>query len=182
MKLIICSKNPIKVLAAKTAFESHFKDIVAESLDLSSKIGVLKQPMSSEETLESAVKRIELAQEIKTADYYVSMEGGIANDKYGSFLTWYVCVADKKGEKSIAGGGRMPLPRTVFNELNANSELELGDVMDRITKEDNVKQKGGSTAVFTENRVQRADVFRRAILMALIPFTSEIYKHLANNN
>ncbi len=178
MKIIVCSKNPVKISAAEEAFKSYFMEMEVNFLDLSAKLGGFKQPMSSEETLNSALKRIEIAQTIEKADYYVSMEGGMSADEHGAFLTWYVCVSDSSGVKSIAGGGRMPLPRAVFDELIANKEKELGDIMDRIAKEDNVKQKGGSTAIFTKNRIMRKDVFKRAIIMSLIPFTSEVYKQL----
>lgn len=178
MKIIVCSTNPVKISAAREAFKSHFSSIKIETIDVSHEAGVLQQPLSSEETLDSAVRRVEIAQNLTDADYYVSMEGGMSEDSYGVFLTWYVCILNKNGEKSLAGGGRMPLPRSIYNELKENRETELGDIMDRISKEENVKQKGGSTAIFTGNRVMRKDVFRRAILMALIPFTSSAYQKL----
>ncbi|MCE7741521.1 MAG: DUF84 family protein [Candidatus Heimdallarchaeota archaeon] len=178
MKIIVCSKNPVKISAAEEAFKSHFKNVEVKTIDLSQKLGVMKQPMSSDETLNSAVKRIEVAQNLEKADYYVSMEGGMEEDHFGSFLTWYVCIANRKREKSIAGGGRMPLPRAIYKELKENKEIELGEIMDRITNEENVKQKGGSTAIFTGNRVMRKEVFKRALFMALIPFTSSMYMKL----
>ncbi len=178
MKIVVCSTNPVKISAAKEAFRSHFSNVKVETIDVSQHTGVLQQPLSSEETLDSAVKRVEIAQNLTEADYYVSMEGGMFEDIYGAFLTWYVCIIDKNGKKSLAGGGRMPLPKSVYNELKENKKIELGDIMDRISKEKNVKQKGGCTAIFTGNRVMRKDVFRRAILMALIPFTSSTYQKL----
>jgi len=178
MKIIVCSKNPVKIAAAQEAFQSHFSEIKVESIDLTNKIDILKQPMTSEETLNSAVNRINIARKLTQAEYFVSMEGGMAEDKYGYFLTWYVCISDTSGQMSIAGGGRMPIPRSIYSELKENSNLELGDIMDRISNEKNVKQKGGSTAIFTGNRVFRKDVFKRELLMALIPFTSSEFKKL----
>ena len=180
MKIVVCSKNPVKIAAAKEAFGSHFKEIAIESVDLTNNIEVAKQPITSEETLNSAVNRIEIARKLTEADYYVSMEGGMNEDNYGSFLTWYVCISDKQGKLSVAGGGRMPLPRSIYEELKENDEIELGEIMDRISNEYNVKQRGGSTAIFTGNRVMRKDVFKRELLMALIPFTSGAYKQLEN--
>ena len=178
MKIIVCSKNPVKILAAEEAFKSHFNKIEMKSLDFSQKLGMLTQPLSAEETLKSAIKRVEIAQQIDDADYYCSMEGGMGQDEYGAFLTWYVCVAERKGEITIAGGGRMPLPKSIYKELKENKEIELGDIMDRISDVENTKQKGGSTALFTENRIIRKDVFKQSLLMALIPYTSKLYKNL----
>ena len=178
LSVVICSENPVKILAAKEAFSSYFKDLIFKTINLNEYKSVSKQPMSTIETLESAVNRVEIARKLEKANYYVSMEGGIEKDDYGAFLTWYVCVSNDSGKKSVSGGGRMPLPVTIYNELFHNKNIELGNVMDRIVDEDNIKQKGGSTAIFTGNRIQRKDVFKREIIIALIPFTSEIYKKL----
>ena len=80
MKIVVCSKNPVKIAAAKEAFGSHFKEIGIESVDLTNNIEVAKQPITSEETLNSAVNRIEIARKLTEADYYVSMEGGMNED------------------------------------------------------------------------------------------------------
>ncbi len=55
-KITICSKNPVKIQAVEEAFESHFTEIEYKTLDLSHYEGVSSQPMSSEETLKSALK------------------------------------------------------------------------------------------------------------------------------
>lgn len=176
--VVICSENPVKILAAKEAFNSYFKDLTFKTMNLDEYNSVSKQPMSTRETLESAVNRVKIAQKLEKASYYVSMEGGIAKDDYGAFLTWYVCVSNESGEKSISGGGRMPLPNAIYYELLHNKNIELGNIMDRVANEKNIKQKGGSTAIFTGNRIQRKDVFKREIIIALVPFTSKAYKEL----
>jgi len=176
--IIICSENPIKILAAKEAFSSYFEDLYFKSINLDDYNSVSKQPMTPKETLESAVNRVEIAQNLERADFYVSMEGGMGKDEYGSFLTWYVCVSSDSGKKSVSGGGRMPLPEAIYDELSLNKNIELGNIMDKIADEENIKQKGGSTAIFTGNRIQRKDVFKREIIIALVPFTSKAYKEL----
>ncbi len=180
MKVAICSKNPVKIEAAREAFSSFFENINFISVEMTNNKDVKSQPITSEETLKSAVERVQIARKETKADFYISMEGGMDCDSYGAFLTWYVCAGNDSGEISIAGGGRMPLPETIYDELLRNKEVELGDIMDRITREENVKQKGGSTAVFTGNRIQRKDVFKREIIIALVPFTSEIYQQIDN--
>jgi inosine/xanthosine triphosphatase len=178
LSVVICSENPVKILAAKEAFTSFFENLVFKTINLDKYNSISKQPMSTRETLESAVNRVEIAQNLEKGDFYVSMEGGVAKDDYGAFLTWYVCVSNISGENSVSGGGRMPLPLKIYDELSQNKEIELGNIMDRIADEKNVKQKGGSTAIFTGNRIQRKDVFKREIIIALVPFTSKAYKEL----
>jgi inosine/xanthosine triphosphatase len=178
MKILVCSTNPVKIKAAEEAFYSYFKHLELISLDLNQFSGVYKQPMTAKETLESAVNRIEIAQKMEEADYYVSLEGGLMEDDFGTFLTWFVCVSNREGKKSIAGGGRMSLPRAIYKEIKENAEEELGDVIDRLAGETNTKRKGGATALFTGERIQRKEVFKRDIIIALVPFTSNIYKKI----
>ena len=83
MKILVCSKNPTKIKAVEEAFYSYFERLELISLDLNQYSGVYKQPMTSKETLESAVNRIEIAQTLEKADYYVSLEGGLEKDEYG---------------------------------------------------------------------------------------------------
>ena len=176
MKILVCSKNPIKIKAVEEAFYSYFERLELISLDLNQYSGVYKQPMTSKETLESAVNRIEIAQTLEKADYYVSLEGGLEKDEYGAFLTWFVCISNKEGKKSIAGGGRMPLPTQIYTEIENDKEKELGDVIDKLAGDKDTKRKGGATALFTGNRIQRKEVFKRDIIIALVPFTSSLFK------
>ncbi|MHA1217760.1 MAG: DUF84 family protein [Candidatus Heimdallarchaeaceae archaeon] len=178
MKVVICSTNPVKIEAVKEAFSSFFENIVYFPLEMSNHKEILRQPMSSKETLSSAVKRVQVARKEESAEFFVSMEGGMDSDDHGAFLTWYVCVGNNSGKDSIAGGGRMPLPKPIYEELVESRTSELGDIMDRITNEENVKQRGGSTAVFTGNRIFRKDVFTRDLIIALIPFTSDIFQKI----
>ncbi|MCG3225682.1 MAG: DUF84 family protein [Candidatus Heimdallarchaeota archaeon] len=178
MKILVCSKNPVKVKAVEEAFYTYFKRLEFISLDLNQYSDVYKQPLTSNETLESAVNRIDIARNQEEADYYVSLEGGLGKDEYGAFLTWFVCVSNKEGKKSIAGGGRMPLPTQIYQEIEENKEKELGDVIDKLSGEKGTKRMGGATALFTGDRIQRKEVFKRDVIIALVPFTSEIYKKI----
>jgi len=155
-----------------------FTGILNSVVEMTHNKEVKSQPMTSEETLKSAIERVQISRKETKADFYVSMEGGMDCDSFGAFLTWYVCVGNDSGEISIAGGGRMPLPETIYDELSRNKEIELGDIMDRITREENVKQKGGSTAVFTGNRIQRKDVLPyRIIRGSIYYFIGRFFNH-----
>ncbi len=186
MKIVCCSKNPVKIQAVKEAFSSYFETFQLESLDMKPYSSVLLQPLTPEKTLESAVNRIITARKLEKADFFVSLEGGMGKDQYGAFLTAYVCVSNEANARkiSVSGGFRMPLPVKIYQKLENDRSLELGDIIDIITGESNVKQQGGSAAVFTDNRIHRKDVFKQAVIFALIPFTSDKYKSLeiSNNN
>ena len=97
-KVIIASKNPVKINATKKAFEEVFTDrfefegVSADSL-------VSDQPMSNKETLKGATNRIENIQNLK-ADFFVSMEGGVdlLDDNYEAFA-WIVISHKNKISK-----------------------------------------------------------------------------------
>lgn len=179
-KITICSKNPVKIQAVKEACESYFTEIEYKTLDLNQYESVSSQPMSSEETLKSALSRLKIARTLEEADYYISLEGGLDRDAHGSFLTWYICVGNNRGEESIAGGGRMAVPSIIYDTLINNPKKELGEIMDELIGEDNIKQKGGSTAIFTDNRIMRKDVFKRDIILALVPFVNATFRRIEN--
>jgi len=177
LKVVVCSVNPVKILAVKEAFLSFFDEIDIKSMKIEEK-KVFKQPLTEKQTLDSALTRIENARKLEKADYYASMEGGIGKDEFGAYLTWYVCICNDEGKKSVAGGGRMPFPSIIFNELYRERKKELGDIIDELADDENTKQKGGAIAIFTGNRVMRKDIFKRDLIIALIPFTSEIYQKI----
>ena len=178
MKIIVCSENPVKIQAVKEAFQAYFENFEIKGLNLKEYPSIQIQPLSAIQTLESANKRVEIAQKLEQADFYASLEGGTSKDQFGAFLTWYVNITDKQGKRSIAGGGRMPLPPIVYERLLQNKEKELGDIIDELAEEENTKQKGGASALFTGNRVLRKDVFKRDVIIALVPFTSQLFHKL----
>ena len=47
---------------------------------------------------------------------------------------------------------------------------ELGDVMDTMFNQDNIKQKGGAIALLTQNKLSRSSVYHQALILAMIPF------------
>ena len=71
-KVLIASRNPVKINATKKAFEEVFTDrfefegVSADSL-------VSDQPMSNDETLKGATNRLQNIQHLE-ADYFVSIE------------------------------------------------------------------------------------------------------------
>ena len=91
-KVIIASKNPVKINATKKAFEEVFNDhfefegVSADSL-------VSDQPMSNEETLKGATNRLDNIQSLK-ANFFVSIEGGVdlLDDNYEAFAWIVICL------------------------------------------------------------------------------------------
>ena len=68
-KVVITSKNPIKIQAVKDAFTKMFSNEVFEYESVSAQSGVADQPMSDQETLLGATNRVINAEKLIEADF-----------------------------------------------------------------------------------------------------------------
>ena len=135
--------------------------------------GVPDQPLTSEDTrigAENRVKYIQAQDENSEADFYVAMEGGVDLFSYGPATFAYLAIANHE-KLSIGRTAILPLPSLVYEALVAGEEL--GDVMDRLFKTENIKQKGGAIGLLTQGQATRESVYTQGILLALAPFLNE---------
>ena len=77
MKVVITSKNPVKINAVKNAFERVFPKIQFQFESVSVSSGVPDQPKGDEECIRGALNRVEAAEKQIKADYWVGLEGGV---------------------------------------------------------------------------------------------------------
>jgi len=173
MKVLVGSKNPVKVEAAKEAFSSYFKDIDVEGIKVGS--SVPDQPID-EETFEGAEYRAKVLKKLGDkakigASFFVGIEGGVINVYSKWFGIGVVCIMDDKGN---VGFGTSPMfelwPEAIEKVLEG---VELGDVMAEITGDHEVKRKGGAVGFLTDGVVERKDLYISALKLALIPFLKE---------
>ena len=173
-KVLIASKNPVKINATKKAFEDVFTDhfefegVSADSL-------VSDQPMSNDETLKGATNRLQNIQHLE-ADYLVSIEGGVdlLDNNYEAFAWIVISDKNKIGKAKTA---TFPLPLKISNLIKEG--YELGDADDMVFKRSNSKQKNGAVGILTDNLINRTDYYTHAIILALIPFTNTLDNFLS---
>ncbi|MCG7585793.1 inosine/xanthosine triphosphatase, partial [Photobacterium sp. OFAV2-7] len=128
---------------------------------------VRDQPMCADETLSGARNRITNARRSKPdADYYVSIEAGIDGDF--TFAWMVIENAHQRGESRSAS---LPLPPEALEKVHQG--IELGDVMDEMFNQHNVKQQGGAIAMLTNHKLSRSSVYQQALILALIPFMNQ---------
>lgn len=173
-KVIVASKNPVKIQAVKNGFEKMFPDQKFEFIGLSVPSGVADQPFNNQETFLGAKNRSQNASnEIKDADFYVGLEGGI--EQIENEMESFAWIFIKSGEKyGKARTGTFFLPRQVADLIKEGKEL--GEADDIVFKRNNSKQESGAVGILTGDVINRADFYTEAVILALIPFkNSDLY-------
>ena len=167
IKIVVGSKNPVKISAAQSAIRDALSLKEVECIGINAPSSVAEQPMTSEETKLGAVNRIQYCQQHTLADFYVAIEGGVDQFEYGPATFAFVAIAHQKNV-SIGRSCNLPLPPIIYQALKSGEEL--GDVMDRLFNTDNVKQKQGAIGLLTHGLATRESVYRQAIILAMAPF------------
>lgn len=175
MKVIIASKNPVKIKAVRLGFEKMFPGRTFEFLGLAVPSGVPDQPASDVETLAGARNRaIAAAAQEPAADFWVGLEGGVSDTDQGmeSFAWIVVRSADRSGQ---ARTGTFFLPQAVTELVRQGKELGQAD--DLVFGQSNSKQANGAVGLLTGDAVTRTSFYAEAVALALIPFKNpDLYK------
>jgi inosine/xanthosine triphosphatase len=167
MNVIIATLNPAKINAVKDAFREVFPDTSFAFKGISVSSEVSDQPMSDEETRQGALNRVKNARQISPgADYYVGIEAGIEQE-----MTFAWMVIESKERRGESRSSSLMLPKEVTTRLKTGHEL--GNVMDALFNENNIKQKGGAIGLFTNQLLTRSSVYYQALILALVPFLNQ---------
>jgi len=168
-RVVVGSKNPVKLETTKQAFAEMFPQEEFEFISFDSVSGVSAQPFGTEETKCGAINRAQNCSKLfPEADYFVGHEGGIEIIDAEYWSTAWMCVMNKDGR---IGYGRAPafqLPPRLVELIKEGKEL--GVAIDEVTGMENVKQRGGTIAFLTNGVVDRVNLYRQAVMFALIPF------------
>ena len=172
-KIIIASKNPVKVKAALNGFQKMFPQEEFQTEAVSVPSDVSDQPMTDQETLQGACRRTQnaMSQNLQ-ADFWVGIEGGVAFEGQDlSAFAWIVVrSADRLGKGRT---GTFFLPQKVTDLIKQGKEL--GEADDIVFNKTNSKQQNGAVGLFTGNIIDRADLYEQAVILALIPFKNQEY-------
>lgn len=168
MKLIVASKNPVKINAVKTGFERIFQinNFAIEGVAVPSQVS--DQPLSDTETLQGAMNRAGNAKsDFPDADYWVGIEGGIEKTENGMMAFAWIVVQSQHGYGK-ARTGAFFLPPPVVDLINQGKEL--GEADDIVFGANNSKQQGGAVGLLTQQVIDRTSLYVEAVIMAFIPF------------
>ncbi|KAK1637489.1 inosine triphosphate pyrophosphatase-like protein [Colletotrichum phormii] len=175
LSIIVASKNPVKVQAAKLGFESALPEATYTVRGISVPSGVPDQPLSDEETLQGALNRARNARETeKNADYWIGLEGGIdmPSDQNAPIMNFaWIVVISRDGRVGKARTGAYYLPEESAAYLRQG--MELGHADDLIFGQTNSKQSKGSVGMLTDGVIDRTSYYHHAVILALIPFKNK---------
>ncbi|MEI6835768.1 MAG: inosine/xanthosine triphosphatase [Candidatus Falkowbacteria bacterium] len=167
IKVVVGSKNPVKIGAVKSAFIKMMGE--CEIIGISVSSGVSNMPMSFSEIVTGAKNRAQAALGLVDADYGVGLEGGMDDTELGTFLMGFVAIIDKQGTWGYSNGGGLYMPEKIV-KIVKDSGRELGDVMDELRGLQNTKQHEGCVGYFTDNLIDRQESFEKPTISALSRF------------
>lgn len=173
-KVIIASKNPVKIKATVDAFERMFPGETFEFEGVDVPSGVSEQPVGDDEIMTGSENRMNAAHEAHPdADYWVGIEGGVEDHSGGMVVFAWMVVRDATGRVGRGRSGTFFLPPKVA-ELVAGG-MELGPADDQVFGRTNSKQANGAIGLLTDDVVTRSDYYTEAIILALVPFKNPEY-------
>jgi inosine/xanthosine triphosphatase len=167
-KIIVASRNPVKIQAARSGFQRMFPGEAFSLESASVPSGVSHQPLTDRETLQGAMQRTENAARLQpAADFWVGIEGGVEEQdgELGAFAWVVVRSPDRVGKSRT---GTFYLPPAVAAHVRAGKEL--GEADDLVFQRSNSKQENGAIGLLTGDVVDRAALYEQAVILALAPF------------
>mgnify|MGYP002624004812 CR=1 FL=1 len=183
IKIAIGSLRKPKVEAVKSAIQQIARTIEpsfarVEYLPCEVDSGIANTPASIADMMRGAQNRAQhllrnLSENNSPADFYLGLEGGIFHvlQKNGGktfFLQSWVFVNDGR-QGAFGSSPAVKLPNVIATALGGG-DFELADLIDRIGKLQNNRDKGGAFAFLTKGLLTRQAIFESAVLAAMAPF------------
>ncbi len=170
-KLVVASKNPVKIAAVREGFARMFpaETFLLDGVSVLS--GVSDQPMSDAETLEGAWNRAHrAASAAPDTDFWIGIEGGV-EDKAGELEAFaWVVIKSREGKIGKGRSSAFFLPQKVAELIRQGKEL--GEADDIVFARTNSKQENGAVGLLTRNAIDRTHYYTDAVILALIPFAN----------
>jgi len=174
VRVVVASRNPVKIGAAREAFAALFPGRTLDVTGIEVDSGVGDQPDSDAKTRQGARARALQAFDAEpAADFWVGLEGGV--DVFdGQLMAFaWIAVKGRRGDIGEARSTTLPLPPSVKELVDAG--LELGEANDRVFATANSKQGGGAYGLLTDGRYTREGIYAQTLIIALTPFVNRLY-------
>jgi len=179
MRLVVASRNPVKLRATRQAFERAFPQQSFDVAALAVDSGVADQPMSDVETREGAENRLAAARaQMPDAHWWVAIEGGVEDSAAGMLAFAWVAV-ENGSRHGRARSLAFPLPEALAERVSMG--MELGEADDEVFGRTDSKRRDGAIGLLTGGLIDRAALYEPAVVAALIPaLNPTLYHHPEN--
>jgi inosine/xanthosine triphosphatase len=181
MIVALGSARPAKIMALRTACarvaEVDARWRQAELVALPVETGVPRMPLNDTQLMRGARNRAERVRELleaegRAADFYVGLEGGFHSITFDgsrrTFLHGWAYVSD--GARGYFGHApAVTVPPAVVARVEQTGR-ELGEVIDEVAGEMDVRSRQGAWGVLSRGLLTRAMSFETALVAAFAPF------------
>lgn len=163
-RVAVGSTNPAKIEAVRQAFaelrsgEAEVHSVAIDAAD--------DQPWGEQRTRDGALLRARRALEAQpAADWGVGLEGGMTRDDTGILVTSWIAACHRDGRRGLARAAGFYLPGTIAAQVREG--VELADAWTRAHGMEDVGRGGGTVGVLTGGRIDRARLYRDAVVLAV---------------
>jgi inosine/xanthosine triphosphatase len=173
MKVVVGSKNPVKIKATRNIMEKIYVEVEVFSRDVNS--GVPDQPFGLDQTIKGAINRAKNAFS-DGFDLSVGIESGLMETP--NSITGYIdlqwCAIFDGNNVTIGVSSGFEYPPEVVKEVLGG--VEVGDVMDKITGVEDLGKKKGAVSHLSHDLLNRTENTEQCVLTAMIPrMNSDVY-------
>lgn len=181
LKIALGSTRAAKVQAVRATLkqiaeiDAAWRD--AEVIALSVEIAVPAMPLTDDELMLGARLRAEvvkqaLANQNQSADFFLGLEGGFHAIAFAgkrlTFLRGWAYVSD--GARASFGASPSILVPDKLVRSVVEGKRELGEVIDQVAGENDVRSRQGAWGVLSRDLFTRAMSFETALIAAFAPF------------
>jgi inosine/xanthosine triphosphatase len=164
-KIVLTSKNPVKLSVVKNIVEQLLPDISFEyiSLDLDTK----KAELFGKEHIVGYMTDIlsKARESVSDAEYYVCMQGGMEDNEGEMHETAYVIVSDSTGRNEVSRCSTFRVPTQVANEVRNGKDFAKS--VDEFFKVQDTKTTGGFVSILTKGIVNKESHYSQPFAIAL---------------
>ncbi len=169
LKVVVGSTNKVKIDSVIESFNGVFPNELWEVIGVDVDSGVSDQPLSEEETIEGARNRVLRCKELRAADYYVGIEGGLMKSTSGWMECGWIVIRNNKGVEGIASSPKIMISSKVYGFLSRDNNT-LTDVCEKYFKVKNAGSKTGYFGLMTNGYVDRKRAYIDGVSFALSRF------------
>lgn len=178
LRVALGSRSPAKLAAVAAALALVEESIAAagddpftvDLLGVNAASGVADQPWGEAETRQGALNRAEAALALEPAAYLaVGIEAGVVQEPGWPLWTFaWIVALDRSGVRGAARSATFAVPEELAAGVRGG--LELGDALDAAYGLQRAKDGPGAVGVLTGGLIDRPELYRTAMLLALTPW------------